>query len=78
MKPQDIVFFAVLIVLLVIPKLRKPNIFVVLGLACLVVAMPLFAFWIFFTAQHLVWYSLGFFLIAIILFIINELTSLKR
>lgn len=75
MKPQDILFLIVLVVLLF---LRKPKLLVVAGLVCLALSMPLFAFWVFFTAQHLVWYGAGFFLVAIMLFIISELTGLKN
>ena len=62
MKPQDIVFLIVLIILLFF---RKNNYLVVVGLVCLVTAIPLFAKHIFFTAEHLTYYATGFFLIAI-------------
>ncbi len=62
-KPQDILFFITLAGLLYI---RKPQLFVVVGLICFVVSMPLFALWIFFTAQRLVWYGAGFILIAVL------------
>lgn len=72
MKPQDIAFFIVILVLLLIKRFRKPNIFTLSGIICLILAMPLFAFWVFFTAQHLVWYAAGFFLVAIILLLIQN------
>jgi hypothetical protein len=59
MKIQDIIFVISLITLLVI---RKPKWFVYAGLVSLVLAIPLFAKWIFFTAERLTWYSAGFFL----------------
>lgn len=64
MKPQDIVFFIVLAVLIF---LRKSNYIVVAGLLSLLIAIPLFAKHIFFTAQHLTYYSVSFFLVAIVL-----------
>lgn len=69
MKPQDIAFFLVLVVLLLF---RKPKVLVVAGLLCIIIAMPLFAFWVFFTAQHLIWYAAAFFLVAIILFLVQN------
>lgn len=69
MKPQDIAFFLVLILLLFF---RKPKLLVGAGLVCLLFSMPLFALWVFFTAQHLVWYAYGFFLVAIILLLIQN------
>lgn len=63
MKPQDIAFIIMLIVLM---ALRKPKFLVVAGLTCLLIAMPLFAKWIFFTAERLTWYAAAFFLLAIV------------
>jgi len=62
MKIQDILFFLVLVVLVV---LRKPRLFVWMGLISLILAIPLFATWIFFTAERLTWYAAAFFLIFI-------------
>lgn len=72
MKPQDIAFLLVVLVLLLIKRLRRPKVFVASGIVCLVLSLPLFALWIFFTAQHLVWYAAGFFLVAIILLLIHN------
>lgn len=60
MKPQDIVF---LVVLLGLFFLKKPKLFEIVGLFCLVLAMPFFAKWIFFTGQRLVMYGGAFILI---------------
>ena len=57
MKPQDIIFLISLISLL---WLNKPKYLVFAALGCLVLSMPLFAFWIFFTAERLTWYAGGF------------------
>ncbi len=65
MKPQDILFILVLLFLL---WKRNPTYAIVAGLGCLVVAMPLFHFWVFFTAERLVMYSSAFLLLAIVLF----------
>ncbi len=57
MKPQDILFFIAFIVFIV---LRKPKPLVILGLICMIVSIPLFSSWVFFTAQRLVYYSVVF------------------
>ena len=59
MKPQDVGFFILLGVLLLF---RRPIVFVLVGLGCLLVAIPLFATWTFFTAERLTWYATAFFL----------------
>jgi hypothetical protein len=69
MKPQDIVF--ILIVLLLLWK-RNPKYFILTGLAGLVLAIPLFQFWIFFTAERLVMYAVGFLFVGIILMILKD------
>ena len=69
MKIQDIVFFVVLALLM---AKRSPKVAAICGIICLVLSMPLFSFWVFFTAERLVWYAAGFFLLAIILKLKNE------
>lgn len=64
MKPQDILFFIVLAMLLLI---QKPRILVVAGLVCFMLAIPLFSSWIFFTAQRLVYYGAAFLLVGSVL-----------
>lgn len=64
MKIQDIGFVTVLLVLLVF---RKPRLFVSAGLVCFLLAIPLFAKWIFFTGERLVWYGAAFVFVGIIL-----------
>ncbi|MBI3576845.1 hypothetical protein HY086_02265 [Candidatus Gottesmanbacteria bacterium] len=59
MKIQDIAFFGLFVFLLL---LRQPKMFVVSGLFCLLLAIPLFATWTFFTAERLTWYATTFFL----------------
>lgn len=66
MKIQDILFIIVFILVLL---KRDSRISTITGLICLALSIPLFAFWIFFTAQHLVWYAFAFFLLSIILLI---------
>lgn len=63
MKPQDIAFIIILFIFLLI---RKPKLFVVAGITCLLGSIPLFAKWVFFTAERLTWYAAAFFLIAIL------------
>lgn len=57
MKPQDIGFFFILITLFFI---KKPKLFLYSGLACWLLAIPLFAKWIFFTGERLTWYGAAF------------------
>lgn len=64
MKFQDIIFLIIFI--LVILK-KDSRLSTLAGIICLILSIPLFAVWIFFTAQHLVWYAAAFFLLSIIL-----------
>lgn len=68
MKPQDIIFIFILIILL---YKRKAEWFVYAGLACLIVSAPLFYFQIFFTAQRLTHYAVAFFTIAVLIYILK-------
>lgn len=68
MKIQDIVF---LLIFVVVIFARKPKLSVGLGLVSILISIPLFAKYIFFTAQHLTWYAGAFFALAIILFLIQ-------
>lgn len=69
MKIQDIAFFVIL--LLLIYK-RSPKLSAVFGLTSLVLAIPLFATWTFFTAERLTWYAAAFFLVSIVLLLKNR------
>lgn len=64
MKIQDIAFIGVFI-LLVLSK--KPLSLVVAGLVCIILAIPLFHFWVFFTAQKLIEYAFLFILTSLLL-----------
>lgn len=68
LKPQDLIFTAFMALLLII---KRPAFLVWAGLISLVLAMPLFAIWIFFTAERLTWYAAAFFLVYILLTIKN-------
>jgi uncharacterized membrane protein YobD (UPF0266 family) len=65
MKVQDVLFF--LILGFFIYK-RNPQWAAGTGLFFLLLAMPLFAKWIFFTAERLVWYAAGLFLLSIFIY----------
>lgn len=69
MKIQDIAFFVVLALLIL---KRNPKFAVFCGIACLILSIPLFSFWIFFTAERLVWYAASFFLLAIVFYLFNS------
>ncbi|MBI4064980.1 hypothetical protein HY409_01235 [Candidatus Gottesmanbacteria bacterium] len=64
MKIQDFTFFLILSVLML---LRRPSYFVWTGLLCLVLAIPLFATWTFFTAERLTWYAAAYFLMYVLI-----------
>lgn len=59
MKPQDFIFFVVLVILLFV---RRPKYFLFIGLFCWIAAIPLFVKWIFFTGERLTWYGAAFML----------------
>jgi len=63
MKIQDLVF---IFAFLLIVWLKNSRLAVLAGLACLLLAIPLFKLWIFFTAERLTWYAAAFFLSGII------------
>ena len=63
MKIQDIVF--VLLFLFVLWR-GDSRLSTIISLFCLLLAIPLFKFWIFFTAERLTWYAAAFLLLAIV------------
>ena len=69
MKIQDLSFLIVLAALL---YKKDSKLFLISGLGSLILSIPLFYFQIFFTAQHLVYYSFAFILIGIILMLIKK------
>ncbi len=58
MKPQDVLFVLVLISILIS---RRMKLALYAGMLCLILAIPLFSAWIFFTAERLTWYAAAFF-----------------
>ena len=69
MKFQDILF---LVVLFIVILKKDSRLSALAGITCLVLSIPLFALWVFFTAEHLVWFSGAFFLLSIILMFKNK------
>jgi len=69
MKIQDVVFLIVFALLIL---KRNSAWSTVAGLICLVLSIPLFAAWVFFTAQHLVWYAAAFFLLSLVFLLKNK------
>lgn len=67
-KPQDILFLIVVALLL---YKKNPHYFVYAGLICLFAAIPLFSFWIFFTAERLIYYATGFLFIALVMYLVK-------
>lgn len=68
MKPQDIIFFIIFFSLII---KRDPRLSAGVGIAALILSIPLFSFWIFFTAERLTWYAGAFFLLSVIFHILN-------
>lgn len=69
MKIQDLIFIIALVVLLYKKNVR----FVILtGIFFLVIALPLFTFWIFFTAQRLVYFAALFFFISAVFLLFKK------
>lgn len=64
MKIQDLIF---IIIFLLVAVKKDSKISTIVGILCLLAAIPLFALWIFFSAQHLVYYSAAFFLLSVLL-----------
>ena len=60
MKIQDIIFILAFLTLFV---LRKEKLFLYAGLTCFLLAIPLFAKWVFFTAERMTWYGSAFILV---------------
>lgn len=69
-KPQDLAFILILIVLLVWK--RDAKVFALAGIGALILAMPFFQFWIFFTAERLVTYAYAFLVISVTLFLFQK------
>ena len=63
MKIQDLAF---ILLFLFVAWRKSDRLAVVFGILCLLLAIPLFKFWIFFTAERLTWYAAVFFIYAII------------
>lgn len=74
MKIQDIFFIVLLLILI---ALHRPRLFIIVGLLCLVASIPLFSFWIFFTAQRLVYYAVWFLIIGIAFYTILYIKKSK-
>lgn len=73
MKIQDAVFLIILIFLLLKQNTKWLTI---AGIFLLIVSIPLFTFWVFFTAERLTWYAGAFFLAAIIIHFVREKNNL--
>lgn len=68
MKPQDVVFILLLVFLFAFFR-KQPRIIALAGILCLVVSIPLFSFWVFFTAQRLVYYGMAFICLSTCIFL---------
>ncbi len=71
MKIQDVGFILLFLILLAV---RKPRLFLVAGLVSWVLSIPLFATWVFFTAERLTWYGSAFILTFILISLLRPST----
>lgn len=71
MKIQDIFLIGVLIFLVFFK--RDSRLFGLIGIILLILSIPFFSLWIFFTAQRFVWYGLLFLFVGFV-FKLRELT----
>ncbi len=69
MKPQDIVFIIIALFLIIKPK---PERLISAGLVCVLLSIPLFSFWVFFTAERLLYYAVFFFLVSILILLFKR------
>lgn len=69
MKIQDIIFLLIFIFML---YRRRYEWIAMAGLVCIIVAIPFFSFWIFFTGQRLTYYAFFFLLLACLLFLFKK------
>lgn len=63
-KPQDLAFLLTLVLLFI---KRDPKFFAIAGLVSIILSIPLFYKWVFFTAERLVVYAFIFFLVSVLL-----------
>ncbi len=74
MKIQDILF---LVTFAFLAFKANPRLTALAGILSLVLSIPLFSFWIFFTAERLAWYAAGFFLLTIIFYVLELRNKLR-
>jgi len=75
MKPQDIILLILIVVTLIRPRVKFIS---ALGIIFMLLSIPLFYMQIFFTAQHLIWYAILCFSIAIVVSIYTYLHRNKH
>lgn len=63
MKIQDLIFLLILIIMI---RVNHFRITVAAALICLLISVPLFWKWFFFTAERMTWYAGAFILLGII------------
>ena len=71
MKIQDILF-VILLILPIVVKRANARVFIILGIVMIMLSVPFFYMWIFFTAQRLIMYGAGFILVGIVLMLIKQ------
>jgi hypothetical protein len=74
MKPQDLLFFGTLLFLFYKKSSKLSASF---GTASLILSIPLFSLWIFFTAERLTWYAAAFFFLSVLQTMYIEIKNKK-
>ncbi|MBI2430659.1 MAG: hypothetical protein HYV39_01440 [Candidatus Levybacteria bacterium] len=69
MKIQDVFF--ILVIGIILYK-QDPKLAVVLGILSLMLSIPLFSLWIFFTAERLTWYAGAFFFLSVFFYLAQK------
>ncbi|OGH12449.1 MAG: hypothetical protein A2857_06240 [Candidatus Levybacteria bacterium RIFCSPHIGHO2_01_FULL_36_15] len=69
MKIQDVILLIIFIYLLYKHNSRQ---FILLGILCFLASIPLFYFWVFFTAQRLIYFGSFFLLCGIISYFVQS------
>jgi len=66
---QTTILFTILVALIIT---RKPRLFFLASLVCVILSIPLYSFWIFYTAQKLVEFAFYFLAFGVVFSFINN------
>jgi len=74
-KTQDLIFG---VIFLLVVLARRQRLAMVVGLLFLGLSIPLFRFWIFFTAERLTWYAAAFFAYSVVTQLFKDVSRRKN